>query len=175
MVAEDLLLAGRLVIGRRSWLRRASHYIVALFGAMQAGLVAVPLSVPQFGTHDERVLGALRDCAPVAMLTTSAVVREVMAYARSAAGGRVPRVIEIDGPDLDSPRMLDVNIGPHPKTAYLQYTSGSTRQPAGVVVSHRNVIANLAQIFSDYWEDHGKIPPPDTRLSRGCPFTTTWD
>ena len=33
------------------------------------------------------------------------------------------------------------------KTALLQYTSGSTRSPAGVVVTHRNVIANIAQIM----------------------------
>ena len=60
-------------------------YIVAFFGAMQAGFIAVPLSVPQFGTHDERVSGALRDCSPVAILTTSAVVGDVMPYASAAA------------------------------------------------------------------------------------------
>ena len=42
-----------------------------------------------------------------------------------------------------------------PKTAYLQYTSGSTRHPAGVVISHENVIANLAQVLHDYFDDHG--------------------
>ena len=56
-------------------------YIVAFLGAIQAGFIAVPLSVPQFGTHDERVSGALRDCSPVAILTTSAVVDDVMSYA----------------------------------------------------------------------------------------------
>ena len=58
-------------------------------------------------------------------------------------------MIEIDALDLDSPRMLDASVGPYPSTAYLQYTSGSTRRPTGVVVSHRNVIANSDQIFSD--------------------------
>jgi long chain fatty acid CoA FadD26 len=46
--------------------------------------------------------------------------------------------------------------------ALLQYTSGSTRQPAGVMVTHRNIIANLEQVFSDYFEDFGKFPPPET-------------
>ena len=59
---------------------------------------------------------------------------------------------------------------PHPKTAYLQYTSGSTRQPAGVVVSHKNVIANLEQVMSDYFEDCGKVPPPDTTVVSWLPF-----
>jgi long chain fatty acid CoA FadD26 len=55
MVAEELLLCGS--VGDRAAILapQGLHYIVALFGAMQAGLVAVPLSVPQFGTHDERL------------------------------------------------------------------------------------------------------------------------
>ena len=35
-------------------------------------------------------------------------------------------------------------------TAYLQYTSGSTRQPAGVMVSHRNILANFEQINAGF-------------------------
>ena len=104
------------------------------------------------------------------MLTTSAVVGDVMSYAGAQPGGCAPAVIEIDALDLDSPRMLDANVGPHPKTAYLQYTSGSTRQPAGVVVTHQNVIANLAQIFSDYLEHRGKVPPQDTTMVSWLPF-----
>ncbi len=142
-------------------------YIVGFFGAMQAGLIAVPLSVPQFGGHDERVSGALRDCSPAVILTTSAVVADVMPYAGVQPGGSAPRVIEIDALDLDSPRMLDASVGPYPSTAYLQYTSGSTRQPAGVLVSHRNVIANLEQVFSDY---NGGVVPQDSTCVSWLPF-----
>ena len=62
VVAEELLLCGS--VGDRAAILapQGLHYIVALFGAMQAGFVAVPLPVPQFGTLDERVSGALRDC-----------------------------------------------------------------------------------------------------------------
>jgi long chain fatty acid CoA FadD26 len=170
VVAEELLRCGS--VGDRAAIL-APHgleYIVAFLGAMQAGFIAVPLSVPQFGTHDERVSGALSDCSPVAILTTSAVVDDVMPYAGAQPGGFAPSVVEIDALDLDSPRMLEANIGPYPKTAYLQYTSGSTRQPAGVVVSHRNVIANLEQVFSDYFEHRGKVPPPDITFVSWLPF-----
>ena len=61
-------------------------------------------------------------------------------------------------------------LAPYPKTAYLQYTSGSTRPPAGVVVTHKNVIANLEQLMSDYFEDHGNVPPPDTTMVSWLPF-----
>ncbi|MCW2559482.1 MAG: acyl-CoA synthetase (AMP-forming)/AMP-acid ligase [Mycobacterium sp.] len=170
VVAEELLLCGS--VGDRAAILapQGLEYIVAFLGALEAGFIAVPLSVPQFGTHDERVSGALRDCSPVAILTTSAVVDDVMPYAGAQPGGSAPSVVEIDALDLDSPRMLEANIGPYPKTAYLQYTSGTTRQPAGVVVSHRNVIANLEQIFSDYFEHRGKVPPPDISFVSWLPF-----
>ncbi len=142
-------------------------YIVAFFGAMQAGFIAVPLSVPQSGTHDERVSGALRDCSPVAILTTSAVVGDVMPYGQPQPGQRAHRVIEIDALDLESPRIIDARTGPHPKAAYVQYTSGSTRQPAGVLVSHRNVIANIEQVFSDY---NGGVVPRDSTCVSWLPF-----
>ena len=170
VVAAELSLCGS--VGDRAAIL-APHgldYIVAFLGAIQAGFIAVPLPVPQFGTLDERVSGALRDSSPVAILTTSAVVDDVMPYSGAQPGKRVPGLIEIDALGLDSPRMLDANICPHTNTAYLQYTSGSTRQPAGVVISHRNLIANIEQMMSDYFEDYGKVPPPDTTLVSWLPF-----
>src|ERR1700761_383804 len=50
------------------------EYVIGFFGALQAGFIAVPLSVPQVGAHDSRIAGALRDCSPVAIITTSAAV-----------------------------------------------------------------------------------------------------
>ena len=170
IVADELLLCAS--AGDRAAIvaPQGLDYIVGFFGAMQAGLIAVPLSVPQFGGHDERVSGALRDCSPAVILTTSAVVADVMPYAGVQPGGSAPRVIEIDALDLDSPRMLDASVGPYPSTAYLQYTSGSTRQPAGVMVTHRNVLANLDQVFSDYFEHRAKVPPPDITFVSWLPF-----
>ena len=78
------------------------EYIVGFFAALEAGCVAVPLPVPQFGAHDERASAALQDSAPAALLTTSAVVNDVVSCAR-ALPGKPPAVIEIDALDLDAP------------------------------------------------------------------------
>ncbi len=149
------------------------EYLVAFFGAIQAGFIAVPLSMPQFGQHDERVSGAMQDCAPVAVLTQSAVVDEIrtyaQAYAQARPGQRAPRVIEIDALDFDSPPGTET-VAPLPKTAYLQYTSGSTRRPAGVVVTHKNVIINVDQLLTDYYEAYGQGPPADTTVVSWLPF-----
>lgn len=76
-------------------------YVVAFLGAIQAGFIAVPLSVPQFGTHDERASGAMRDCSPAAVLTTSVVVDGLMKYAALQPGLRAPAIIEVDALDFD--------------------------------------------------------------------------
>jgi long-chain fatty acid adenylase/transferase FadD26 len=144
------------------------EYIVGFLGVLEAGFVAVPLSAPLFGAHDERLSAALRDSSPAAILTTSAVVDDVVSCAR-ALPGSLPAVIEIDALDLDSQQTF--SISPARSTAaLLQYTSGSTRQPTGVVVTHRNIFANVEQVLSDHFEENGKVPPPDTTLLSWLPF-----
>ena len=145
------------------------EYIIGFLGALEAGYIAVPLSVPQFGTHDERVSAALRDCAPAAILTTSAIVSDVVSGAR-ALPGAAPAVIEVDALDLDTPVDFHPTHSSRTKTALLQYTSGSTRTPAAVVVTHKNVIANLEQVIADYFEDIGKVPPPGLTMVSWLPF-----
>jgi long chain fatty acid CoA FadD26 len=143
-------------------------YIVGFLAAMEAGRVAVPLSVPQIGTHDERVSAVLDDSTPSVILTTSTVVSEVVRYA--GTGQSTAAVIEIDALDLAG-RPVDAAVPvTDTKLALLQYTSGSTRRPAGVMVTHRNIIANLEQVFSDYFEHYGHFPPPDTTPISWLPF-----
>jgi long-chain fatty acid adenylyltransferase FadD28 len=144
--------------------------IAAFLGAMEAEHIAVPLSVPLGGVSDERVNSVLLDASPSVVLTTSAVGGSVADYVKSQSDGTAPSVIEVDLLEPDSRR------GPRPRAAtraniaYLQYTSGSTRQPAGVMVSHGNVLANFEQIMSDYFADHGKVAPPDTTVVSWLPF-----
>ena len=144
-------------------------YIVAFFGAMHAGFIAVPLPVPAPGGLDERVVGALRDSVPTVLLTTSAVVADVVPYAGGQSGGATAEVVEVDA--------IDPYSGPVPvasasdtSIAYLQYTSGSTRQPAGVALTHKNVISNLGQIIGDYAEHLGGEAPEDATMVSWLPF-----
>lgn len=48
-------------------------YIVAFLGAMQAGLIAVPLSAPVPGSHDERTSAVVAYTSPAVVLTTAAL------------------------------------------------------------------------------------------------------
>ena len=144
-------------------------YIAAFFGAMQAGRIAVPLSLPTGGAHDERVISVLRDASPAAILTTSFAVGDVSEYAKPQSGESAPSVIEVDL--LGEEARKESNAwGDRPSVAYLQYTSGSTRQPAGVMISHKNLRTNIKQIVSDYFVEYGKVAPPDTTIVSWLPF-----
>ncbi len=145
------------------------EYVVGFLGAIAAGFIAVPLSMPQLRQHDERVTGAMQDSTPVAVLTTSAVVDDVRKYGQTDPRQRAPKFIEVDTLDFDSPPKSAPQVS-LPKTAYLQYTSGSTRRPAGVVVTHRNVVVNVGQMLTDFYEAYPDGPPEDATVVSWLPF-----
>src|ERR1700737_1912452 len=76
-VAEELMVRGSAGDRAAILAPQGLEYIVAFLGAIHAGFIAVPLSVPQFGVHDQRVISALQDCAPSVILTTSSAAGSV--------------------------------------------------------------------------------------------------
>jgi fatty acid CoA ligase FadD28 len=151
-------------------------YVVAFLGALQAGQIAVPLSVPLGGAIDDRIGWVLRDAAPTAVLTTSSVATSVAEQLGSQSlgpGPAAPPVVEVDLLDRNPRRgstAPDAESIDGQAIAYLQYTSGSTRQPAGVMISHQNLLANFQQIMAHYFLDYGKVAPPNTTTVSWLPF-----
>ncbi len=146
------------------------NYIDAFFGALQAGLIPVPLSVPLGGAVDERVKSVLIDAAPSVVLTTSDVAGDVADYIKGQPDGPAPSLVEVDSVDLQSRSGFRPGRDTRSETAYLQYTSGSTRAPAGVEVTYKNLLANFEQMFADYFAHTGGVSPPDTTFVSWLPF-----
>ncbi|REM93944.1 acyl-CoA synthetase, partial [Mycobacterium tuberculosis] len=151
------------------------EYVVGFLGALQAGRIAVPLPVPHAGAHDERTISVLSDTSPAVILTTSGAVDDVRECAQPQPGQSAPSIVELDLLDLDS-RQRSRSPGARPtgrdtpETAYLQYTSGSTRTPAGVMVSNKNVFANFEQIVADFFAPEGGVVPPDLTVVSWLPL-----
>ncbi|OBF25991.1 acyl-CoA synthetase [Mycobacterium sp. ACS1612] len=145
-------------------------YIVAFLGAMEAGRIPVPLSLPMGGATDERVTSVLADATPTVVLTTSAVVDTLASHIQSDTGTPAPSIIEVDQLDTANAPSRRVNGNGDPSIAYLQYTSGSTRMPAGVMVTNENIRANFEQICAAYFLEYGKVAPADTTFVSWLPF-----
>jgi fatty acid CoA ligase FadD21 len=145
-------------------------YIVSFLGAMQAGFIAVPLSVPSPGAHDERVSAVLEDTSPAVVLTVSAIAQTVDDYVRNAGADAAPTILEVDKLDLDAENPRSIRLKDGPSTAYLQYTSGSTRLPAGVMITHRNLLVNFQQLMAYYFAPTNGIAPQDLTLVSWLPF-----
>ncbi|MUL64679.1 acyl-CoA synthetase [Mycobacterium sp. CBMA 234] len=143
-------------------------YIVGFLGAMQAGFIAVPLSVPLPGAHDERVTAVITDTSPAVVLTTAAAFD--IAAQNVDDGASMVAVIAVDTLDLDADRDFDEDVPVGPDIAYLQYTSGSTRLPAGVMISHQNLRVNVEQLLADLLSQHGGELPAGSALVSWLPF-----
>ena len=122
-------------------------YVVGFFAAVQAGCIAVPLFAPEFAGQTERLDAVIADATPSVVLTTSAAAEPITAFLRKRPSRSRPRIIAIDAvPDTVGDMFTPVRVGTD-DIAYLQYTSGSTRTPTGVEISHRAVCTNVLQMI----------------------------
>nr|WP_324194038.1 long-chain-fatty-acid--AMP ligase FadD32 [Nocardia blacklockiae] len=122
-------------------------YVVGMFAAVYAGNIAVPLFDPDEPGHTDRLHAVLGDCEPTAILTASSAAAGVREFFRALPAGQRPRIIAVDAiPDSVGAGWSEPDIDID-SVAYLQYTSGSTRTPAGVEITHRAVGTNLLQMI----------------------------
>ena len=169
-VARELDLHGS--VGDRAAILapQSLEYITAFLGSMQAGLIAVPLPLPHRGSSHDRVSAVLADTSPSVVLTTSAVAEDVTEYVDRAHLDAVPKIVEIDSLNLDSGGGTSVRTADLPSIAYLQYSSGSTRLPTGVMISHRNLQVNFEQLMRGYFADFNVKAPTNTTVVSWLPF-----
>jgi acyl-CoA synthetase (AMP-forming)/AMP-acid ligase II len=146
-------LAGRLrrhvTAGERVLILHSSRrlFTTSFLACLYTGAVAVPAAAPGGGGHhDERIAGIVKDAAAACVLTAAAEAGEVSQLLARTGYGHVTCILA-DAPGTAADARPWQPPEPDPDAvAFLQYTSGSTRDPRGVIVTHRNLLANNAAI-----------------------------
>ncbi|OLR91749.1 fatty acyl-AMP ligase [Actinokineospora bangkokensis] len=134
--------------------RQSTEYVAGLLGAIRAGAIAVPLFPPDLPGHADRLAAVLADCAPTMALTLDEQRATLDAYLADK-GLSIAHTASID--TIPDERAADyAEFVPQPDdVSYLQYTSGSTRIPAGVMITNRNVVNNARQNCACYGAPDG--------------------
>ena len=140
-VADRLLQAYPVAPGARVavWLNNCPEFISAVFGALRAGAVVVPINC---FLKAEEVAYILDDAGADVLITETAMHEAV---ARLEAGRPTLRILRKedfavgDGPPGQTPP-----VPRHPKDlAVLIYTSGTTGHPKGAMLTHANLLHNV--------------------------------
>lgn len=138
-------------------------YIAALFGCFYAGVIAVPAYPPKKNRSVIRVEKIARDAQAKVALTTITRLDAMQEFLQSAKAADLLVLETSRIQDAEAAAWKD-GLNGSQSLAFLQYTSGSTGHPKGVMVGHANLLHNL-EVIKQAFQMHeetigcGWLPP----------------
>jgi acyl-CoA synthetase (AMP-forming)/AMP-acid ligase II len=125
-------------------------YISAFFGCLYAGVIAVPAYPPRRNRSLFRLQSIFQDAQPTVVLTTAELLADWERWFSSFPDFQALHWITTNNiTNKSAEEWLFPDIGGD-TLALLQYTSGSTATPKGVMIDHKNLLSNLALIHERY-------------------------
>ncbi len=122
------------------------EYISAFLGCLYAGVIAVPAYPPRKNRSFQRIELVMNDCKAKVALTTQQIKNDVARKFTEETSVKDLHWIATDTEAIDAPTDYKNYMPWGDDIAFLQYTSGSTGSPKGVMVTHRNLIHNSSLI-----------------------------
>ncbi|MCP4327281.1 MAG: fatty acyl-AMP ligase, partial [Alphaproteobacteria bacterium] len=130
-------------------------YVAAFFGCLYAGVIAVPAYPPRFNRSLSRLLVIVRDAQAAVALTDSRIYSRVSQQIKDTPElSSLDWLVTDEASGNDAGRMevsgengFDISDTINSDTlAFLQYTSGSTASPKGIMLTHNNLLHNIDRI-----------------------------
>ncbi|MGV0991957.1 MAG: fatty acyl-AMP ligase [Mycobacterium sp.] len=121
-------------------------YVAAFFAILKSGTIAVPLFAPELPGHAERLEIALADATPALLLATKSASGAVAAFLGKLPGSAPPVLVIDEIPNSAAAQFDSVDIDTD-DVSHLQYSSGATRPPVGIEITHRAFVTNLVQMI----------------------------
>ncbi|RCJ39570.1 hypothetical protein A6770_38810, partial [Nostoc minutum NIES-26] len=118
------------------------EFIAGFFGCLYAGLIAIPAYPPHPNRSMSRIQGIVADAQPKVALTTTAIFSKLEQRLLHIPELKSLCWLESDLVANDQELSWQIPTVSSNTLAYLQYTSGSTSIPKGVMLSHKNVLYN---------------------------------
>lgn len=136
-------------------------FVSAFFGVLYARASAVPVALPRsFGPRDDaerqRLARIVLDCRPALVLTTQRIAPFVEMALVALLGAEAPPVVAADAID-PAPGGYARFRARATDLAVVQYTTGSTGDPRGVLVRHENIMANQSMMMEAFGHDESTI------------------
>ena len=133
------------------------EYVAAFFGCLYARAVPVPAYPPRPNRSFERLQAIVDDARPGLVLTTYAILSQLAPRLAQTPGLAALQWHAVDAIGDDwSTGWREPRVGGG-TLALLQYTSGSTSAPRGVMVSHGNLMDNQRMIQCAFGQDEGSV------------------
>lgn len=131
-------------------------FIAAFLGCLMSGRIAVPINLPTRRRADRCVKIILDSGATAAMAPSSLIGDMIATFAETeAADLNWIESTAVAADPREIPETADAQFDFDPNgLAFLQYTSGSTSSPKGVMVSHGNISTNLRMMRDSWALDH---------------------